>query len=124
MRRFCDSRLLLIWSCSMILVLAFVLFDLLDIDGSSFQNPAEGITRAEEAVATKEAGKHFHTGVAAAWLPAMRHLSAAIRPLPTLPSRVVPLRRPSFAVGRPRAATAEHLPSSSQHDSEPARPVL
>ncbi len=53
MRRFCHSRLLLIWSCSMILVFAFVLFDLLDIDGSSFQNPAEGNARAEEAIATE-----------------------------------------------------------------------
>ena len=47
MRRICRPCLFFIWSCCFLLVFCSVLFDLLDIDGSSFRNIAGGSSIAQ-----------------------------------------------------------------------------
>lgn len=120
MRRFCRSHLLCIWCCAILLVFSYVLFDLLDIDGSNFERSPGSCTAAEERVACEEGGRHVALERSAAWLLPRNDPWATI-PSASTPTIRVP--RPFLLHGRPRAVLSAQGTASTQPDSDPAGSV-
>ncbi len=119
MQRFCRSHRLCIWCCAILVVFSYVLFDLLDIDGSNFERSPGSCTAAEERVACEEGGRHVAL-VRSTWLLPRHDRWATIRSASTPTIRV---SRPSLLHGRPRAALSAQGTASTQPDSDPAGSV-
>jgi hypothetical protein len=110
-----------LWSCGLILVSSYVLFDLLDIDGSDLRSIAESRTVAEESQVSKGAGKDFSGGFFTSWpreFPLQSHaLVLFANPLAPASS----FTRPGFFRVRPRSAIAESIASSPRSEADPPK---
>ncbi len=119
MQRFCRSHLLCIWCCALLVVSSYVLFDLLDIDGSDFDHsPGSGLV-AEERIAREEGHPIPLELSAPALLP--RHDQGAM--LRSIATPIATLPRPVRAHGRPRGALSVQGTASPQPGRDPASPL-
>ncbi len=122
MLRFCRSHLSWIWCCAFLVVSSYVLFDLLDVDGSDFdQSPGSSLV-AEEWTASEEAEHPVALGTAPLWLPCRYEGWAILQCVPT------PTTRISHSIlfhihRRPRAALSAQDTSAPPPGSDPAEPV-
>ncbi len=121
MQRLCRSHLRCIWCCTILVVFSYVLFDLLDIDGSNFRNPAEGRILSEERFASEGDGKYPGPGGSTAWPSVPASHSPARRLSSVLPAPAPILHRPTGHVVRPRAEFLKQIASSSRPETDPAR---
>ncbi len=119
MQRFCRSHFLCIWCCAVFVISSYVLFDLLDIDGSNFDHsPGSGLA-AEERIA-HEGGRHVSLGLSATALSprvdqwAMMSSVSAPQATPSRPIRLL---------SRPRSAPSPPGTSTSHPDDDPVGPV-
>ncbi len=118
MQRFCRSHLLCIWCCAILVVSSYVLFDLLDIDGSNFDHsPGSGMA-AEERLAREEGRSHVALEFSAAALLPRVDRWAMIRPT-SIPR--APLTHFVFSQIRARAALPAQSTTSTKPDTDPAR---
>ncbi len=114
MQRFCRSLLLCIWCCALLVVFSYVLFDLLDIDGSDFDHsPGSGMV-AQERLAGEEGRAVPLEASAPALVPG--HNPWAL--LQSVATSMVTRSHPGRTPGRPRGALA---PSPSP-PSDPVAP--
>ncbi len=108
-----------IWSCCLILVFSYVLFDLLDIDGSDLRSFTGGSAVAEEVLVSE--GKNPAMGCPSA--PPAGHPSHSLAkdpvPIPTTLTSASNLH--GLLVARPRSTTQERMVSSSRPESDPSR---
>ncbi len=121
MQRFCRSHLLCIWCCATLLVCSYVLFDLLDIDGSDFRGFDKGLTVAEEAHAGKEGRKDCIEGILATWPDTFLPNKLALPSLLVVRPPTSPSIRLAFLSVLPRSTIAARVPSSSQQEADPAK---
>jgi hypothetical protein len=119
MQRFSRSHVLCIWCCAFLVIFAYVLFDLLDIDGSDFDRTLGSCTAVAERLAGDEGGRHIAAGQSTAWL-APRHDRWTMGGLATTPT--VSVAHSFLPHGRPRAALPPQGTASNQLESDPARP--
>ncbi len=119
MQRFCWSHLLCI-CCAILTVLSYVLFDLLDIDGSNFDHPPNACTVEEEQLVCEDADRHVGPGHLTVWVPARDDRWTAIQSSPTSTSTGV---RSFHLHNQSRAALSLQGTASTQPDSDPARPT-
>ncbi len=120
MQRFCRSHLLCIWCCATLVVFSYVLFDLLDIDGSDFSRLPGNCTVADERFACEEAYRHVAPGPSPVWLPPQddRWVSLQSSSTPT-----VRIQHPLIFRWRPRAKLSLPGMAALQPEGDPAGPV-
>jgi hypothetical protein len=121
MHRFCRSHLLYIWCCAILLVFSYVLFDLLDVDGSNFRGFEEGLTVAEEVHADKGGEKDCFKGIFATWSGTFLPSQLASPSLSIVRSPSSPLIRVALVSVLPRSTIPVRVTSSSPQEGEPAR---
>ena len=119
MPRTCRPHLICIWSCCLLLVFCYVLFDLLDIDGSDFRNIAGGSSVAEATLVSEAEEKYSAVGSSTLWVPVTLSHALAAGPWLTLPSPAAPSRGPRYLKGRPRISVSRRVASSDQPESDP-----
>ncbi len=112
---FCRARLFRIGSALLIALSSFVLFDLLDIDGSNFKPSTEFCTVGEDPAANDEVTKAPAQDLPVRWLAIAR-----TRPLASIALLEGGASRRLPALGvRPRRATAQEG-APADRDSDPA----
>lgn len=117
MRRFCRSQLGPLGAFALLVVSSYVLFDLLDIDGSNFQRGGDVYVIAEEKVAGDKGV--CGDGLAPAWLAPPRTLPLALRWSPNGPPPAPADGRPPCRIVRTRRGTV-HQPTRAAQGSDPA----
>ncbi len=120
MQRFCRSHLLCIWCCATLVVFSYVLFDLLDIDGSDFSRLPGNCTVADERLVCEEAHRHVGPGPSPVRLPPQddRWMSLQLSSTPT-----VRIQHPLIFHSRPRGALSLPSTGSRPLNVDPAGPV-
>jgi hypothetical protein len=116
MQRFCRAHLLCIWCGAILVVFSYVLFDLLDIDGSNFDRSPGTCTAAEERVTCEDADRQVAPGHAPGWLPTQEDRWTALHSSPT---PTTPVGRPSHRPGRARAASTQPASDPARASAEP-----
>ncbi len=119
MHRFCRSYRLCIWCSAILFVFPYVLFDLLDIDGSDLRSLTEGSAVAEEVLVTET--KDPATGCPSALLAGSGSPSLARAPYSIPPALTSASNLHGLLVVRPRRTTQERMASSSRPEGDPAR---
>jgi hypothetical protein len=118
MQRFKRSSLLCIWCCLFLAAFTYVLFDLLDIDGSNFDRAPGTATAAEEQLGGEDVGRYVAMERDTAWLPPRPGFWSSKRlattPIIRFPRSFLPHSRPRVALPLPGTASA-------QPDNDPAR---
>lgn len=109
------------WTCAFIFVFAYILFDLLDVDGSGFQAAMAGSRAAEEKIVDENAGKRIPTGIVGPWPPSPRSLSVALSWLCITLAPISTVRRPSLKLRRPRSLITKQQTATTQPESDPSR---
>ncbi len=117
MQRFGCSHLIYIGCCAFLVVFAYVLFDLLDIAGSNFDQSFGTCTVAEERAACEEAGRHSVLKLSPPWLLPRFDRGAFRCSAPTLTHRIP---QSILLSSRPRATLHGRGQASTQPDSDPA----
>jgi hypothetical protein len=119
MQRFRRSQLLCLWCCALFVVFSYVLFDLLDIDGSNIERSLGSCLAAEEPIGCEEGGRHITLALSPTWLlPRSDH--GAMSPSSTLTSRIP---HPFLLHRQPHATLQRRGRASTQPDSDPAWPL-
>ncbi len=115
MLRLCRAHRLGIWGCAVLVVFSYVLFDLLDIDGSNFDHsPGSGLV-AEERIA----GEEEHPVTLGVSTPVLLPAPERGRMLQSAPTCTVTLPRPVRPHGRPRGALSVHSTASPPAGKRP-----
>ena len=109
------------WTCGLILVFAYIFFDLLDIDGSNLRAQMAGSKAAEERIVEEDAGKHMPTGFVGPWLPSQRSLSSALSRFRISLSPTSKGAHPSFLLLCPRSLITTQQTSTIQPEGDPSR---
>jgi hypothetical protein len=119
LKRFSRAHLLGIWCCVFLAAFTYVLFDVLDIDGSNFARTPGTRTAAEEQLGGEDAVRPDAPGHGIPWLPPARNLWATDQSAPTPTPRI---SRPLLSRHRPRATLSPGGTASSQPEQDPANP--
>jgi hypothetical protein len=118
MMRTCRSCLLLILWVFSIFLISYILFDLLDIDGSNLKTPSASNGVAEERVVSE--GERIHLAVDSFPVtPTSLHRSLDLNRLspPVFP---IGRQRARFLVSHPRIPPAQQAASGHERDGDPA----
>jgi hypothetical protein len=122
LRIFRSYLLPILWTFSIFLS-SYMLFDLLDIDGSNLKIPSASNSVAEERVVAEGERIHLAVDLFAA-LPTPPQSPLDLKRL-SFPLVVFPIRRPRapFLVSHPRTPPVQQAASPHERDSDPAQPT-